>query len=98
MHTRLAIGRTCVRVAVSIVGAVVVFAGCGGHKDASQSETGALEPIAECKAYEDELRTCFHRETSFASQPDLLAKTDADRARVRALCADNIGRLKKACR
>ena len=79
--------------------AVALIAACGGHRASSEGSGGVpIEPVAECREYEDALKTCFQRDTGFASQPDLLPKTDADRVRLGALCAENLQRLKRACR
>ena len=78
--------------------AISLVAACGGHKASSEDGGVAIEPVAECREYEDTLKTCFHRDTKFASQPGLLPKTDADRVRIGTLCSENVRRLKTACR
>ena len=84
----LTIGRNALTVA-----ALLCVSACSGSRKADPPE-----PVAECLQYEHMLSSCFHRDASFASQENLLAKTEADRERIKAFCVDNIQRLKTACR
>jgi hypothetical protein len=56
------------------------------------------KPIAECSEYEALLNSCFHRTTSFTSQPSIMALAKADPDRARDLCADNLKKIRAACR
>jgi hypothetical protein len=71
----------------------VVMTGCGGKHD-----SGAPEPVEECKQYEVAVNRCLHRNIDFASQPSLLPATAVDRERIRAVCSENLQRIQKACR
>ena len=75
------------RRALSFVSAAAVLA-CGGQK---------AEPIPECQQYEAALNVCFHRDSVFSADR-LVPKDDADRARARQFCADNLHRIQVACR
>jgi hypothetical protein len=69
-----------------------LLAACGSHQD----DRG---PVAECTQYEARMSSCFHRPPGgFASQPSLLPKDQADRERIRGICAENLKRLETACR
>ena len=71
--------------------------GCGwGGSDKTGS--AASEPVAECRQYESALGACFHRRVSVANHPSLRVANNDDRARVRALCLENLQRIKTACR
>lgn len=56
------------------------------------------EPVAECQQYEAAMDRCFHRESKFASQSSMIPKTEADRARIKQTCLDNLQRIQTACR
>ena len=78
---------------------VAVMAGAcrlGGSNDSSTSQSS--EPVDECRQYEAALNACFHRDASFANQPALLPQSDADRERIKLLCAENLRRIRTACR
>jgi len=79
-----------VRLGLCLFACALLFA-CSGRK-------GVPEPVPECQEYEKLLSTCLHRDVAFASQKNLLPATDADRAIVKATCADGLTRLKRACR
>jgi hypothetical protein len=68
---------------------------CGSK--ASPTDDSA-RPVDTCLEYETAIDTCLHRDAAIAHQPSLLAKTDAERGRIRAVCAENLRRLKTACR
>jgi len=71
--------------------------GCGsGGSDKPAS--AAAEPVAECRQYESALGACFHRRVSVANHASLQVANNDDRARVRALCLENLQRIKTACR
>ena len=78
--------------------ALLALAACGGRTPSGDSGAAPPQPVAECVQYEGALKTCFHRDSAFASQPGLLPQTDADRDRIRAMCAENLRRLTTACR
>jgi hypothetical protein len=80
---------------VGVVAVGLVFAQ-GGCRAATTAETMEVEPIEECQQYESTLDACFHRKTSFSSQPSLVALVRADRAR--AVCAANLKELRASCR
>lgn len=83
------------RAATAVLGiALLVATGCRGR--AGRSDQG--EPVAECQEYERALSACLHQDQPFATQPALLAKSDADRARIGALCTEKMIRLRAACR
>jgi hypothetical protein len=48
--------------------------------------------------YESALEKCTQGPTGAAQQEALTPKTDADRGRLRDVCAQNLERLKVACR
>lgn len=61
------------------------------------SEAVTSQPVEECKQYEAALRSCFHRNVSFAHQSFVLAKSDEDRKRIKEICSDNLRRIQTAC-
>jgi hypothetical protein len=65
---------------------------CGGSK------SDALEPIAECKAYEALVARCTGRPAHIAEQPAALPSAAAEREHVRQVCAFNLKRLTDDCR
>jgi hypothetical protein len=57
------------------------------------------QPVEECQQYEALRASCLHRDAGgFASQDQLIPKDKADRERIRQLCSENLGRLRRACR
>jgi hypothetical protein len=81
--------------AVVTVGFLFAMAGC---RAATTTQTTEVEPIEECQQYERTLDTCFHRKTSFSSQPSMVALARADRDRARAMCAQSLQGLRDSCR
>jgi hypothetical protein len=70
--------------------AILALAGCG--------RSNREEPVEECQQYEALRSSCLHRDDKFASQKALIPKDEADRDRIRRLCSENLGRLRRACR
>jgi hypothetical protein len=56
------------------------------------------EVVAECREYEVQWARCTGNHAAIATQPEMLAKTDLDRLRLKTLCTSNLERLKQACR
>jgi hypothetical protein len=54
--------------------------------------------VAECREYEVKWAKCTGNRSAIAAQPDLLAKTESDRARLKKVCASNLELLKQGCR
>jgi hypothetical protein len=85
--------------AVSGYVVLLLLWGCSGKlREAPSSEPEKDEAIAECVQYETALKTCFHRDTGFASQEALIPKSESDRERLRILCTENLHRLGTGCR
>lgn len=84
--------------AMSSVFLFVAALGTSGCRMGRADDAAPPKPVAECLQYEAKLNACFHRDASIASQPMLLAKTDADRDRIAAKCSENLKRLETACR
>ena len=59
---------------------------------------GEPQPVPECQAYERELASCTGTTLPVATQPAVMASSEADRTRLKAMCSDNLARLKRACR
>jgi hypothetical protein len=74
--------------------AMITIALSGGCS-AGRSEP---EPVAQCLEYQSALESCFHRTSAVASQTALLAQNDDDRARIGAMCSENLSRLRTSCR
>ena len=88
--------KTRARPGVSLVSVLAVLAlacGCGGKRPSSDAE-----PVAECAQFETAMNACFGRHSSVARTPALLPKSDADRERIRAMCSENLERIRIACR
>lgn len=77
--------------------ALSILAACSG-KSAVPQKTDDVEPVAECVQYQTALENCFHRDSGLAHDPTLIPKTPADRARIQQVCADNLARIRTACR
>jgi hypothetical protein len=73
---------------------LVSMCGCGSRATSG----GAPEPVPECQQYENALASCFHRDVPFVSQATMTPKSDADRERIRTICAANLQRITTACR
>lgn len=58
----------------------------------------APEPVAECVAYESALSGCHHHQMTIANQPSLIPHTVVEREHIRAVCNENMQRLRVACR
>jgi hypothetical protein len=81
--------------------AVAALVACGGRKASEEraaNSSDVPQVVSECLRYEEKIRVCMHRDTGFANRPMLLARTDADRARIGAMCSENLRRLEAACR
>src|SRR5258708_3211766 len=72
--------------------AFLLAAGCGSRAGREQPK-----PIAECQEYEKVLARCTGRSEAVATHPSVLASSEEQRARLKALCGTNIQRLKAAC-
>src|SRR5215472_7313412 len=83
--------------ALPVVAVVVFVCACRGRSH-DDHESARIEPVEECKQYQALVASCLHRDIAFAEQEQLLPKTEADRAQIRQICTDNLGRLKRACR
>ncbi len=79
-----------------VVCALAVLPGSGCR--VATQETTSHEPVEECKQYETALNACFHRDAAFAAQPALLPASESDRTRIAELCAENLRRIRIACR
>jgi hypothetical protein len=86
--------RGAFRAVAGMTFAVAVTALCA----ACSSGSSQSQLVAECVDYQNALVSCFHRSSSVASQPALLAKNDDDRARIGAMCSENLARLRTSCR
>ena len=86
------------RITLAAVLAASLLCACASHKPTSDTTADPVEPVAECKAYDQLVAKCLHRAVNFASQPALTPATEADRARIKAECTANLGRLQVACR
>lgn len=73
--------------------AFTLLASCGQKNTASDQP----QPVPECVAYEKAMAACFHRDLPFATQPSVLPANDADRARIRSMCIENMARLRRSC-
>lgn len=73
-----------------IAAALVPTLGCGAHR-------ADPAPIAECTECDALIARCGGTGT-VSAQAIATAKTDADRERLRQLCAVNVRRLRSACR
>jgi hypothetical protein len=73
------------------------LAGCGAGATAAPDsfDAGALP---ECEAYQQELARCTGRPSDVLRSARAAIKDDADRASVRALCAQNLQHLRSTCR
>jgi hypothetical protein len=67
--------------------------GCGGKYDPP-----GPQPVEECVAYEAAVRRCMHQDVAIATQPAFTAVTEAEKARIRAMCNENLARIERACR
>jgi hypothetical protein len=56
------------------------------------------QTVPECREYESQWARCTGDRAAIATQPEMLAKTEADRLRLKTLCSSNLERLKQACR
>jgi hypothetical protein len=54
--------------------------------------------IPECVAYEAAASSCYQRELSIADQPAMNPKDREGRARIAALCRENLQNLTRGCR
>ena len=75
-------------IAISAAALCSPLSGCGRE---------SAKPITECTEYEAAVKSCFGRESDFASQATLLPKTEGDRERIRQMCAANVERIRRAC-
>lgn len=86
--------------AASMLAASFAIVACSST---STSKDGAGEEVKECEAYASALRGCFGAENASASErasaQALALKTadPAERARMRAICSQDLVRLKAAC-
>ena len=80
---------------------VASVAACGGRSSGSGSTSNqtvdSAKPIPECVEYERAFARCNGVSPPIAAQPSLLPTTDADRERIKLLCAANLQRLNQAC-
>jgi hypothetical protein len=56
------------------------------------------QTVPECREYESQWARCTGNRAAIATQPEMLAKSEADRLRLKTLCSSNLERLKQACR
>jgi hypothetical protein len=56
------------------------------------------EPVAECLAYEDAMKTCLHRDFTIARQPSLIPTNRVQLSQIRSLCSQNLAQMKTVCR
>jgi hypothetical protein len=82
--------------AILLSGLVPASVACGGHK--ASGDAPSAEPVAECVQYQTLMQRCLRRDVPLARDQLRLAKTDADRERIRAVCSANLARLAVACR
>lgn len=75
----------------------IFLAACSSHPTGSGPAADA-GPLPECEAYQRALARCSGRPNDIVTPLVAHASTDAERASVRALCAENLERLNKTCR
>ncbi len=78
----------------ALLAILALAGGCGSRSGKSDAPA---EPIPECQSYERAFNRCMGRDAGIANQTAALAKTDAQRAEMKSLCAINLQRIKEAC-
>jgi hypothetical protein len=95
MRTTSKAGRLGPRGAVALVVCAVAI-GCSGGKASPPEATTDLR-VPECEEYGRKMAACFHHDELATDMP-VLARDEADRARMGIACSQSLGRLAVACR
>ena len=83
--------------ALRVCAVIALSAGCGTHHD-NAPDTPDAEALPECVAYQAALARCSGRDVDIVPRMRAHMNSDADRAYIKKLCAENLDRISRSCR